>query len=372
MRIGIDGRYITNHFPGIGRYTYNLARKLPELAPDTDFVLLHDPRLPNTRYDVEQLAGQDNLRLMSVDIPTRSLQEQYQLRSLEKALSLDLLHSPYYVMPYWVHCPSVVTMYDLIPMIYPQYLAPRGTAWIFRATASLATRRANHIIAISESTKRDLVRLLGASEKRITVTHLAADERFRPLDSQQLEKTIGTYQLPERYILYLGINKPHKNLAFLLQVLRELRTEARLVLAGKEDPRYLQVREETQRLGLEDRVVFLGDVPEKDLPIIYNGAEVFVFPSLYEGFGLPVLEAMACGTPVVCSNSSSLPEIVDDAAVTVDPQDTAAWVAALTEVLENQELRVELSAKGLAQAKKFSWNKTARETLDVYQSVLSR
>jgi alpha-1,3-rhamnosyl/mannosyltransferase len=372
VRIGIDGRYIADHFPGIGRYTYNLATKLPELAPDTDFVLFHNPRLLNTRYDPERLALNPNLRLIPVDVPTRSLKEQHQLRSLTKALSLDLLHSPYYAMPYWPHCPSVVTMYDLIPMIYPQHLPHRWTSWVFRATASLATRRASQIIAISESTRRDLVRFFGASENKITVTHLAADEKFRPLDSQQRGNTLRTFGLPERYILYLGINKPHKNLAFLLQVFRELRTEAKLVLAGKEDPRYLQVREETRRLGLGDSVVFLGDVLESDLPMIYNGAEVFVFPSLYEGFGLPVLEAMACGTPVVCSNTSSLPEIVGDAAICLHPQDRGAWVAALTEVLKNQQLRAELQAKGLARAAEFSWQKAARETMAVYRSVLAR
>jgi alpha-1,3-rhamnosyl/mannosyltransferase len=372
VRIGIDGRYIADHFPGIGRYSYNLAAKLPELAPDTDFVLFHNPRLPNTRHDLGRLARHTNLRLLPVDVPTRSLKEQYQLRSLAKALSLDLLHSPYYVMPYWQHCPSVVTMYDLIPMIYPQHLPHRWTVWVFRATASLATRRAKHVIAISESTRKDLVHFFGTSEDRITVTHLAADERFRPLDSQQRENTIRTYRLPERYILYLGINKPHKNLIFLLEVLRELRTETKLVLAGKEDPRYPQVRDEVRRLRLDDRVVFPGDVLESDLPMIYNGADVFVFPSLYEGFGLPVLEAMACGTPVICSNSSSLPEIVGDAAMSLDPEDEGAWVAALTEVLKNEDLRAELRTKGLEQANKFSWQKTARETLDVYQSVLSR
>ena len=372
MRIGIDGRYIADHFPGIGRYTYNLATKLPELAPDTDFVLFHNPRLANTRYDLERLARHTNLRLLPVDVPTRSLREQYQLRSLAKALSLDLLHSPYYVMPYWQHCPSVVTMYDLIPMIYPQHLPHRWTVWVFRATASLATRRANHIIAISESTRKDLVHFFGASEDRITVTHLAADERFRPLDSQQRENTIRTYGLPERYILYLGINKPHKNLIFLLEVLHELRTETKLVLAGKEDPRYPQVRDEVRRLRLDDRVVFLGDIPENDLPLIYSGAEVFLFPSLYEGFGLPVLEAMACGTPVVCSNCSSLPELVGDAAVTLDPQDRDGWLTALTEVLENEELHGELKAKGLARAARFSWQKAAHETMAVYRSVLAR
>jgi glycosyltransferase involved in cell wall biosynthesis len=372
VRVGIDGRYIADHYPGIGRYTYNLAARLPELAPDTDFVLFHDPRLLNTRYDLERLALNPNLRLLPVDVSPRSLQEQYRLRSLARDLSLELLHSPYYVLPYWLDCPSVVTMYDLIPLLYPQHLPRRWTAWIFRATASLAVRRARHLIAISESTKRDLVRLLSAAERKITVTHLAADQRFRPLDRQEWQYAISAYGLPERYILYLGINKPHKNLPFVVQVFHELRTDAKLVLAGKEDPRYPQVREEARRLRLGERVVFLGDVPEKDLSPIYNGAEVFVFPSLYEGFGLPVLEAMACGTPVVCSNSSSLPEIAGNAAISLDPADTGAWVAALTEVLESEELRAELRKRGLEQAERFSWQKTARETLEVYQSVLSR
>jgi glycosyltransferase involved in cell wall biosynthesis len=372
VRVGIDGRYIADHYPGIGRYTYNLAARLPELAPDTGFVLFHNPRLLNTRYDLERLALNPNLRLLPVDVSPRSLQEQYRLRSLARDLSLDLLHSPYYVLPYWLDCPSVVTMYDLIPLLYPQHLPHRWTAWIFRATASLAVRRAKHLIAISESTKRDLVRLLSAPESKITVTPLAADQRFLPLDRQEWQNAISAYGLPERYILYLGINKPHKNLPFVVQVFHELRTDAKLVLAGKEDPRYPQVREEARRLRLGERVVFLGDVPEKDLSPIYNGAEVFVFPSLYEGFGLPVLEAMACGTPVVCSNSSSLPEIVGNAAISLDPADTGAWVAALTEVLESEELRAELRKRGLEQAERFSWQKTARDTLDVYQSVLSR
>jgi glycosyltransferase involved in cell wall biosynthesis len=369
MRIGIDGRYIVDHYPGIGRYTYNLAARLPELAADTDFVLFHNPRLPNTRYDLGPLAVYRNLRLQPVDIPTRSPQEQYQLRSLVRALSLDLLHSPYYVMPYWLPCPSVLTMYDLIPMIYLHSLPHRWDAWVFRVAMWLATRRASRIIAISESTRKDLSRFFSAPEDKTTVIHLAPDETFHPLDRHQWEKTARAYGLPERYMLYLGINKPHKNLVFLLQVFSELQTETKLVLAGKEDRRYPQARDEARRLRLGDRVVFLGDVPENDLPGIYSGAQVFVFPSLYEGFGLPVLEAMACGTPVVCSNSSSLPEIVGDAAVTLDPQDRGGWLTALTQVLEDEGLRRKLKVRSLAQASKFSWENAARETMRVYHSV---
>lgn len=370
MRIGIDGRYIEDHFPGIGRYTYNLINKMPEVAPDADFVILHDPRLLNTRYHVEDLARHPNLQLVSVDVPTLSLKEQYRLPSLAKSLSLDLLHSPYYIKPYWLPCPSVVGIHDLIPMIYPQHLPHRWTAWIFRATASLAVRRASHVITLSESTKADLVRLSGTSPENITVTYLAADERFRPLERKECNSVLHRYGLPRKFILYLGINKPHKNLVFLLQVFSQVETEVKLVLAGKEDPRYPQARQEAERLNLGERVVFLGEVADNDLPMLYGGAELFVFPSLYEGFGLPVLEAMACGTPVICSSTSSLPEIVGDAALTLDPLDRDAWVAALAELLEKAALRAEMRTKGLRRAQTFSWEDTARRTWLVYQRIL--
>lgn len=370
MRIGIDGRYIEDHFPGIGRYTYNLINKMPEVAPDADFVIFHDPRLLNTRYDVEDLARHPNLQLVSVDVPTLSLKEQYRLPSLAKSLSLDLLHSPYYIKPYWLPCPSVVGIHDLIPMIYPQHLPHRWTAWIFRAAASLAVRRASHVITLSESTKADLVRLSGTSPENITVTYLAADERFRPLERKECNSVLHRYGLPRKFILYLGINKPHKNLVFLLQVFSQVETEVKLVLAGKEDPRYPQARQEAERLNLGERVVFLGEVADNDLPMLYNGAELFVFPSLYEGFGLPVLEAMACGTPVICSSTSSLPEIVGDAPLTLDPLDRDAWVAALAELLEKAALRAEMRTKGLRRAQTFSWEDTARRTWLVYQRIL--
>jgi glycosyltransferase involved in cell wall biosynthesis len=370
MRIGIDGRYIQDHYPGIGRYTYNLASRLPEVAQDTEFVLLHDPRLANTRYDVERLSRHAKLEVVTIDIPTVSVQEQYELRSLVNRLSLDLLHSPYLIMPYYLPCPSVVTVYDLIPLIYPQYLPHRWASWVLRAATSLAVRRAGQIIAISESTKRDLTRLLGAARGKTTAIPLAADERFRPLEREQWGEVVRSYSLPERYVLYMGINKPHKNLVFLLRVFSRLSTDARLVLAGKEDPRYPQAREEARRLGLADRVLFLGEISDTDLPALYNGAQTFVFPSLYEGFGLPVLEAMACGVPVVCSNTSSMPEIVGDAAITLDPQDTDAWVAALTEVLGKEDLRAQMRMKGLERAETFSWQETATQTWQVYQDAL--
>jgi len=155
-----------------------------------------------------------------------------------------------------------------------------------------------------------------------------------------------------------------------LQVFSQVETEVKLVLAGKEDPRYPQARQEAERLNLGERVVFLGEVADNDLPMLYNGAELFVFPSLYEGFGLPVLEAMACGTPVICSSTSSLPEIVGDAALTLDPLNRDAWVAGVRRALETESLRRELKEKGLQRAKAFSWEETARRTWELYQRIL--
>jgi glycosyltransferase involved in cell wall biosynthesis len=181
--------------------------------------------------------------------------------------------------------------------------------------------------------------------------------------------------LPERFILSLGTFEPRKNLTVLLEAYQHLLdqgSELRLVIAGKKGWLYRGFFERLHDLGLEDQLVFPGFVPEADLPALYSAAEMFVFPSLYEGFGLPVLEAMACGTAVVSSNAASLPEVAGDAALMVDPHSVGDLVQAISTLSENENLRQELEAKGQRQAKKFSWEKTARETLDVYQSVLSR
>jgi glycosyltransferase involved in cell wall biosynthesis len=372
LRIGIDGRYIQDHFPGIGRYTYNLIKGLVRAAPKGDFVIFHNPQLLNTRYDLDELDRHPNVQLVAANVPTFSLKEQYRLSSLAKRFRLSPLHSPYYVKPYRLPCPSVVTIHDLIPLTCPQSLPSPWTAWVFRVTARLAVRSAARVIAVSESTKRDLNRLFGTPLQKIAVTHEATDDRFRPLQARQMEAFRRKHGLPPTYILYVGINKPHKNLVHLLQVFSALETKAKLVLAGKEDPRYPQARQAAERLGLNERVLFLGEVADADLPPLYNGATLFVFASLYEGFGLPVLEALACGTPVICSNTSSLPEIVGDAAITLDPLDREAWLGAVKLVLESEALREGMRERGLRRARMFSWEETARKTWEVYRDILNR
>ena len=367
-RIGIDGRYIQDHFPGIGRYTYNLVRALARIAPGKRFVLLYNPALPNTRHHIQALGSLPNLELVPVGVPTFSPAEQWQLPSLVRRLRLDLFHSPYYIKPYLLPCPSVVSIYDLIPARYPRCLPSWRARLAFSLAIRLAIRTSRHVITLSRASKRDLMELCGIPEGKVTVTHLAADERFRPASPEEVDRVRDKYGLPERYVLYLGINKPHKNLVRLVEAWArlEVNSELRLVLAGREDPRYPQARQRAIELGLGTRLLFLGDVAEDDLPALYSGALLFVFPSLYEGFGLPVLEAMACGVPVACSATSSLPEIVGQAALLFDPTSPEQMAEAMAQALRDEALRERLREEGLRRAKRFSWEETARRTLEAY------
>ena len=376
MRIGIDGRYIQNHFPGIGRYTYSLISALAPLATDDTLVVLHNPALPNSRYDLAALAQHHNVELVRLDVPTFSLVEQLRLPSLISDLACNIFHSPYYVKPYCLPLPSILTLYDVIPTHYPAYYS-RHARPLIRLLKRLALRSAAHCLAISETTKGDFVREYGVSPERITAIPLAADGRFRPAEPAAIADVQARYHLPPRYVLYLGINKPHKNLARLVEAwalirkqgARSSEQDTTLVLGGREDPRYPQARQRVEEMGLEEKVQFLGDVAEADLPPLYSGAAAFVFASLYEGFGLPVLEAMACGVPVACSNTSSLPEIVGDAALTFDPTNVEAIAGAMSRLLDDAELRAELRQLGLKRARHFTWTETARRTLEVYRTV---
>ncbi len=386
MRIGIDGRYIQDHFPGIGRYTYSLIRALAQVASDDSFIVLHNPALRNTRYDVAALARHPNVTLVPVDVPTFSTAEQTRLPWFVRRLRLDVLHSPYYIKPYLLPCPSVVSLYDLISARYPQYLPSPWARLAFAATTRLAITTARRLITLSAASRRDLAELYGVPPERVTVTPLASDEHFRPIeDVAVLETMRRKYALPERFVLYLGSNKPHKNLVRLVKAWSLVLSpqspvpnrqsaigNRQLVVAGHWDPRYPQAQQKATELGLGEAVRFLGDVAEADLPALYNLATVFAFPSLYEGFGLPPLEAMACGTPVVCANTSSLPEVVGDAALLFDPLDVQAMAATIAQALSDASLRAALRARGLARARLFSWERTARETLATYREAVGR
>jgi alpha-1,3-rhamnosyl/mannosyltransferase len=372
MRIAIDGRFIHDHYPGIGRYVYNLARALPAIAPNTEFFLLYDLQAPNTRYDVQALR-RPNLTLVPTNIPTRSVAEQFHLPALARRLSLDLFHAPYYITAYRMPCRQVITIYDVISARYPEYLPSPVLRLIFEVTTRLALRSTDRILTLSEASCRDLVGLYRVERGRIAVTPLAADPWFKPADETTIEELKRRRGLPHQYVLYVGSNKPHKNLPRLVEAWAQVAQYAvrtTLLIAGHEDPRYPQARQRAAALGLES-VVFLGPVVEKDLPALYSGAELFVFPSLYEGFGLPVIEAMACGVPVACSNTSSLPEVAGQAAVLFDPLDVDAMAAAILEVLDDADRRAELARRSLERAAQFSWERTAQQTLLAYRQAVT-
>lgn len=361
----LDARTATDHFPGIGRYVVNLAGALKRIAPDLELTLLHDPTAAAQRLSLPDLPVLD-----CATSPFAPAQ-QWRVRSILRQSRAALYHSAYYLMPYAPGVPSIVTCYDLIPLIYPQYFTT-AQRFIFRAAHWLALRTTRVTLAISEATKRDLVRFFHVDPQRIVVTPLAAAGHFQSQSRSEIDRVRQQYELPARYVLYFGSNKPHKNVPRLVEAFarKEIREQGTtLVLGGHWDERYLEVKHATERLSLQEVVRFIGPVKDADLPALYSGAELFVFPSEYEGFGLPVLEAMACGTPVVCGNRSSLPEVAGDAALLCDPHAGASLADAIERVLTDRDLRATLAQRSLQRAAHFSWEQTAQQTLDVYQSL---
>ena len=395
LRIVIDARYVTDHFPGIGRYVYNLLLALGKLEQPHHFAVLFNPELANTRYDMAALARFPTLRLVAAHLRPFSAGEHLALPRMLRSMQADLYHAPYYIRPYaGLPCPSITTLYDIIPRRFPDEVSPRARL-LFDLLTQLSIRTSRHLLAISASTRDDLIAAYRIPTGRITVTPLAADPRFRPQPPGAIAALRAKYDLPKRYILSLASNKPHKNLVSLVEAFARLGVGSwelgvgkpapnsqlptpnpALVIAGHWDPRYPEARAVAERLGLNDTVRFLPGVPEADLPALYSGAEIFAFPSRYEGFGLPPLEAMACGAPVLCCDTSSLPEVVGDAALRVAPT-PEALANGLERLLghpsvssgQARALRDKLRAAGPRRAALFSWQRTAEATLAVYENV---
>jgi glycosyltransferase involved in cell wall biosynthesis len=377
LRIAVDGRYIQDRFPGIGRYTYNLIHALASRATGDEFLVLHDPSLENTRYDVTKLEALPGIVLQPVSAPLPPAWPGRPSCPLSR-LAPGLFHAPHYLKPYRTPCPSVTTVHDLIPLRCPPALPSRARRLLFRLAVWLACRTSTVILTLSEASRHDLEEVFQLPPGKVHVTPAAAEESFRPQPEEEVERVRRRYGLPARYILYLGSHKPHKNLSRLVEAWAQVRAdvdphnrgpEIKLVLAGREDPRYPQTRRRARVTGANESVLFPGDIAERDLPALHSGATLFVYPSLYEGFGLPVLEAMACGAPVVCSNAGALPEVAGDAALSVAPQDVRALAQAIGRTLTDEGLRRRLATQSRAQAARFSWDRTARRTLAVYHAV---
>ena len=366
----LDARTATPHFPGIGRYVRNLARAMgPELAPGERLTVLVPP---DASLDVPASGG---VQVLPVDVSPFSVRQQWALPRILRELSASLYHSAYYLMPYLPPVPTVVTVYDLIPMLFPAQSTLRARTF-FRWATALALRSAEHVIAISETTTRDVVKWFGAVDDAITAIPLAVAPAFEPQTSLSVAELRRRYDLPERSVLYLGSNKPHKNLVRLVEAWAMARSrfpDHVLVIAGAWVDANPQAMRRAAQLDLgPNAVLWLGPVEGSDLPALYAAATLFIFPSLYEGFGLPPLEAMACGTPVACSAIPALQEVTADAAYVFDPLSVTSIANAISEMLGNDGLQRDLRHRGLERAASFSWRRTAVDTLRLYRDVLAR
>lgn len=366
MRIGIDARIAHYRQAGISQYIVQLLEGLARIDGDEEYVVLESirsrkPLLEHPRFTTRHLLTPSHHRF-----------EQYVLPLELAPMGLDVLHSPDFIPPMRARSRSVITVHDLAFLLYPQFLT-RDSARYY-GQIDQAVRRADRIIAVSHATKKDLMQLLGVAEQKITVIYEAASPLFRRLDEEDLMHRVrGRFGIRNGFILFVSTIEPRKNVPNLLRAYRQLRdcynVDAQLVLAGAKGWIYEEVFELTRRLNLQDHVLYLGRVSTKDLLWLYNTAQVLAAPSFYEGFGLTALEAMACGTPVVVSNVSSLPEIVADAGITVDPTNVEELTVGLWRALSDTELRETLIAKGLKRAAFFHWDKAARETLEVYRAL---
>ncbi len=381
MRLGINGFFWNRENTGSGQYTRQLAHGLLDLEARPE-CLLFRPSGGNGEKSALPQPVQIRERLLGTPLPlgenvAKLWFEQVSFPQACLHEDVDVIHVPYFAPPLLGARKTLVTVHDLIPLILPAY---RGSPLVrtYTGLAAIAARRAAAILTDSHSSKKDIVRLLRVPAERVLVVHLAANEAFKPvLERATLRDVRRKYGLPEEYVLYLGGFDQRKNLETLIAAYADMGADVTnktgLVVAGRLPTRdsdfFPDPRPVVERWGLQEKVVFTGWVQEEDKPALYSGATLFVFPSLYEGFGLPVLEAMSCGTAVIASNSTSLPEITGDAALLVDPGDAEGLAAAMTRLLESATRREELALRGLQRARLFSWQETVAQTLDAYRSV---
>jgi glycosyltransferase involved in cell wall biosynthesis len=369
MRIGIDARLVYYSQAGIGQYILHLADGLSRIDRENEYVLLQ------SRKDDTTILEQPNFRRVSLWTPSHHRLERYSLNVELMRLGLDILHSPDFIPPHRPSCRSVITVHDLAFLLYPHFLTKESARYYGHIDD--AVRWTDHIIAVSESTRRDTVDHLGVPEDKITVVHEAANPIFRPVSQDEARQQVrNRHGIDGRFILFVSTIEPRKNVPTLMRALWQLvecyKEEVHLVLAGGKGWLYEDTFAAVDELHLDDRVHFVGRVSSEDLLYLYNAAELLAHPAFYEGFGLPPLEAMACGLPVIVSNVSSLPEVVGDAGLLVDPHDVDELTVGIWRVLTDEELRQEMIEKGLRQAARFSWDRAAAETLEIYRLVAGK
>ncbi len=375
MNICIDLSPAVHGRAGLGRLAHELTAALLDLETEHRFVAFYNAATQAKVSPVFDRMAQAPLALADKPWRLQVLLAQLLRRPQERLVTggdgpADIFHATDHLLPYLPHTRTVFTLGDLTFLSHGQTHATLNRTFL-RLMMPLFLRRADAIIAISASTRREMERYYRPLPTLCHVIYPGVHSRFRPVtDEAVLADVRARYSLPARFVLYVGTIEPRKNLPALIRAYQQAAiADVRLVIAGKKGWMYAETFAQVQVLGLEDQVLFTGFVADDDLPALYTLAELFVFPSLYEGFGLPVLEAMACGTPVITSSLSSLPEVAGEAGLLVDPTDVAGLASAIRRVLDDAGLWGAMAEKGIAQAARFSWQRAAVETLALYREI---
>lgn len=371
MNIGIIvEKNLDDQRGGLETYTYNLIKNLLKVDKKNHYFFIKDRQ--NTGFPRE-----NEIKINLGKTPARKvLKNSFDLPKIVKKYQLDIIHDPCQMGPFLlpINVKKILTIYDLFPLTHPKTAPSRYTPFIYKYLLPQVLKRTDRIIAGSKNTKRDLLNYFPHLKSKITVIYAAADKSFGKIEN--LKKIKRKYKLDSPFIFSLGILNPRKNLVTLIQAFSKLKNQGlkhKLVIGGQKGWRFENIFRQARELVKKEEVIFTGFIPNQDSPYFYNLADLFVFPSLYEGFGIPILEAMACGCPVITSNISSMPEVGGNAVLFVNnPLDAEEIANKINQILTNSSFKKDLVKRGIIQAAKFSWEKTAKETIKVYEEVNSR
>lgn len=372
MNLAWNTMLLKQNLSGIGNYIERILYEFEKEDIKNNLLLFGS----ENEYDYRKINLESNTSLTNSIFSKkkflRVLWEQIFLPIKAKKNNINLIHCPAHVVPLMSSMKTIVTIHDLAFKLFPETFKWQNRSYL-NFIVPLSIKKADKVIAVSKNTKKDIIREYNVNPNKIKVIYNGVDEKYRRInDDEIINKIKEKYKLPKDFILYLGTLEPRKNIERLIKGFNKTKkNNIKLVIAGGKGWLYDDVFKLVKKLNLEEKVIFTGYIDEKDIVLLYNAATLFVYPSLYEGFGLPPLEAMACGTPVITSNLSSLPEVVGDAAITVNPNNVKDLIEAIDKVLNNKELQRKMIQKGLKRANKFTWKNTARETIKVYKEVLN-
>jgi Glycosyltransferase len=370
LKIGIVTNYIEDGNPSHITYITNLVNNLRAIDDSNEYWLIHHTKTDDAIYATNR---EKIVPMPSIKYFQSHIWRYWNLHDAIREMGLDIVHDPSGTSLFArdLPCKKVLTINDLSSLRFPSISRVGMLSWKLLGPSTV--KNADKIIVISEFTKKDVMTYLKVPEEKIRVIYDGNNEFFNPVNIVENSETYLKYNIEFPYILFTGVLQPRKNVPTLIKAYKILKNRGvkhKLVLVGKKGWQYEEIFNTIDKLDLREDVIFTGYVPEEYLPAIYSGADVFAFPSLFEGFGLPPLEAMACGTPVITSNTSSLPEIVDEAGIMVNPYDVENLAEAMFMVITNEKLRKDMTSKGLQRAKLFTWKKCAEDTLEVYKEVM--